>query len=167
MSANPKLRRMSRVSAVQAMYQMEVGDAPHKTVKMQFLNHRFGYADEPGMVEADEPFFEDIVDGVVGLQEEIDAEIETRLTDKWPLRRLDATLRALLRCATYEIMRRPDVPALVIINEYMSIAGDFFSGKEPGIVNGVLDKIAKSVRAAEFGLTASHAEAAPVVSSDE
>ena len=53
-------------------------------------------------------------------------------------------------------MRRPDVPALVIINEYMAISTEFFSGKEPGIVNGVLDKIAKNVRAAEFGLTAAH-----------
>ena len=81
------------------------------------------------------------------------------MTEKWPLRRLDATLRALLRSATYEIQSRPDVPALVIINEYMSIATEFFSGKEPGIVNGVLDKIAKDTRSAEFGLTPSHAEA--------
>ena len=50
-------------------------------------------------------------------------------------------------------MRRPDIPALVIISEYVSIASDFFDGKEPGMVNGILDKIAKDVRAAEFGLT--------------
>jgi len=74
--------------------------------------------------------------------------------------------RALLRSATYELQKRPDVPALVIINEYMAIATEFFSGKEPGMVNGVLDKIAKTARAAEFGLTTSHA-AAPVVSEPE
>jgi len=165
--ANPKLRRISRVSAVQALYQIEVGDAPHKTVKREFLDHRFGYDDEPGMVHADEPYFEDIVDGVIGFQKDIDAAIEVKLSDKWPLRRLDATLRALLRAASYEIIRRPDVPALVIIAEYMAIAGDFFSGKEPGIVNGVLDKIAKEVRAAEFGLTPSHAEAAPTPPANE
>ena len=108
------------------------------------------------MVHADEPFFEDIMAGVVAHQSGIDEAVENQLTDKWPLRRLDATLRALLRSATYEIMRRPDVPALVIINEYMAISTEFFSGKEPGIVNGVLDKIAKNVRAAEFGLTAAH-----------
>ena len=161
--ANPKLRRVSRVSAVQGLYQMDVSGAPHKTVVKEFLDHRFGYEDEPGMVRADEPYFEDIVNGVVTNQAKIDAAIESRLSDKWPLRRLDATLRALLRSATYEIQSRPDVPALVIINEYMAIATEFFSGKEPGIVNGVLDKIAKDARAAEFGLTASHAEA--VVSS--
>ena len=157
--ANPKLRRVSRVSAVQALYQMDVSGAPHKTVVKEFLDHRFGYEDEPGMVRADEPYFEDIMNGVVANQAKIDAAIDARLTDKWPLRRLDATLRALLRSAVYEIQSRPDVPALVIINEYMAIATEFFSGKEPGIVNGVLDKIAKETRAAEFGLTASHAEA--------
>lgn len=157
--ANPKLRRVSRVSAVQALYQMDVSGAPHITVVKEFLDHRFGHDDEPGMVRADEPFFEDIMKGAVANQSKIDEAISKRLTEKWPLRRLDATLRALLRSATYEIQSRPDVPALVIINEYMSIATEFFSGKEPGIVNGVLDKIAKDTRSAEFGLTPSHAEA--------
>jgi len=96
--------------------------------------------------------------GAVTNQSDIDAAISQHLSDKWPLRRLDATLRALLRSATYELQKRPDVPALVIINEYMSIATEFFSGKEPGMVNGVLDKIAKHTRAAEFGLTPSHVE---------
>ena len=148
------------MSAVQALYQMDVSGAPHKTVLKEFLDHRFGHEDEPEMVRADEPYFEDIVNGVVRDQAKIDEAISGRLTDKWPLRRLDATLRALLRSAVYEIQSRPDVPALVIINEYMSIATEFFSGKEPGIVNGVLDKIAKDTRAAEFGLTPSHADVA-------
>jgi len=155
--ANPKHRRVSRVSAVQALYQMDVSGTPHKTVVNEFLNHRFGHAEEPGMVRADEPYFEDIMIGVVSNQTDIDDAIIQHLSDKWPLRRLDATLRALLRSATYEIQKRPDVPALVIINEYMAIATDFFSGKEPGMVNGVLDKIAKQTRSAEFGLTPSHA----------
>jgi len=160
MSANPKLRRASRISAVQALYQMDVSGAPHKTVVKEFLDHRFGHNDELGMVKADEPYFEDIMTGAVTNQSDIDAAISQHLSlsDKWPLRRLDATLRALLRSATYELQKRPDVPALVIINEYMSIATEFFSGKEPGMVNGVLDKIAKHTRAAEFGLTPSHVE---------
>lgn len=159
--ANPKLRRVSRTSAVQALYQMDVSGTPHKTVVKEFLDHRFGFKDEPGMVHADETYFEDIVKGVVSNQSTVDDAISLRLSEKWPLRRLDATLRALLRSATYEIQWRPDVPALVVINEYMAIATDFFSGKEPGIVNGVLDKIAKDVRSAEFGLTPSHAPSAP------
>ncbi len=154
--ANPKLRRVSRVSAVQALYQMDVSGTTDAQVVKEFLDHRFGYNDEPGMVHADESYFVDIMKGCVTNQADIDEAISLHLSEKWPLRRLDATLRALLRSATYEILRRPDVPALVIINEYMAIASDFFSGKEPGMVNGVLDKIAKKARAAEFGLTASH-----------
>jgi len=75
------------------------------------------------------------------------------LPEKWPLRRLNLTLRSLLRAGVYELTWRPDVPALVIIKEYVSIAADFFDGKEPGMVNGILDKVAKKARAAEFGLT--------------
>jgi N utilization substance protein B len=151
--ANPKHRRAARVSIVQALYQMDVAQAPSKTVVREFQNHRFGYSDEPGMVQVDEPFFEDVVEGVVVSQEAIDKKISGLLPVKWPLRRLDLTLRSLLRASSYEIMRRPDIPALVIINEYVSIASDFFDGKEPGMVNGILDKLAKEVRAAEFGLT--------------
>lgn len=150
--ANPKHRRAARVSIVQALYQMDVANAPSKVVVREFQNHRFGFHDEPGMVQVDEAFFEDVVEGVVASQNAIDTKISSLLPEKWPLRRLDLTLRSLLRAAAFEVMRRPDIPALVIINEYVSIAADFFDGKEPGMVNSILDKIAKEVRAAEFGL---------------
>ena len=150
--ANPKHRRAARIAIVQALYQMDVANAPSKAVVREFQNHRFGYSDEPGMVQANEPFFEEIIDGVVVSQEAIDKKLSSLLPEKWPLRRLDLTLRSLLRAAAYEMIRRPDIPALVIINEYVSIASDFFDGKEPGMVNGILDKIGKEVRATEFGL---------------
>ena len=150
--ANPKHRRAARIAIVQALYQMDVAEASSKTVVNEFQNHRFGFQDEPDMVQVDELFFEEIVEGVVTSQEAIDKKISSLLPEKWPLRRLDLTLRSLLRSAAYEMIRRPDIPALVIINEYVSIASDFFDGKEPGMVNGILDKIGKEVRAAEFGL---------------
>ncbi|RKQ71426.1 NusB antitermination factor [Litorimonas taeanensis] len=150
--ANPKFRRAARIAIVQALYQMDVANAPFKTVVREFRNHRFGYNDESDVVQVDENFFEEVIEGVVGSQNAIDTKISTLLPEKWPLRRLDLTLRSLLRASAFEIMRRPDVPALVIINEYVSIAADFFDGKEPGMVNSILDKIAKEVRASEFGL---------------
>lgn len=150
--ANPKHRRAARVSIVQALYQMDVASTPSKTVVKEFQNHRFGYSDEPEMVKVDEIFFEEIIDGVVTSQDLIDAKISSLLPEKWPLRRLEITLRSLLRAAVFEVMRRPDIPALVIIDEYVSIAADFFDGKEPGMVNSILDKIAREVRAAEFGV---------------
>lgn len=153
--ATPKLRRQARLSGVQALYQMDLTQATTKPVIYEFLNHRFGFEDEEGMVAADEKFFEELVEGVVLHQDDIDSLLDKQLPEKWPLRRLDMTLRALLRAAIFEVTWRPDVPALVIIDEYVSIASDFFDGKEPGMVNAVLDKIAKSVRATEFGMTSS------------
>jgi len=150
--ATPKLRRQARLSAVQALYQLDVTDTKSKQVIFEFLNHRFGFEDEEGMVAADEKFFEELVEGVLQEQDVIDAKLDGQLPKKWPLRRLDMTLRATLRAGVFEITQRPDVPALVIIDEYVAIASDFFDGKEPGIVNAVLDKIARSVRAHEFGL---------------
>ncbi len=150
--ATPKLRRQARMSAVQALYQLDLTELTTKQVVFEFLNHRFGFEDEEGMVAADEKFFEAVVNGVVQFQDEIDRRLDEQLPEKWPLRRLDTTLRALLRSGVFEIIQRPDVPGLVVIDEYVAIANDFFEGKEPGMVNAVLDKIAKSVRAAEFGL---------------
>lgn len=161
MAAHPKQRRAARLSAVQAIYQMDVAGEPSKNVVREFRNHRFGHAGEPGMIEADEDFFESIISGVVDRQEEVDANIAAHLSEKWSLKRIDITLRAIMRAATFEIMGRPDVPALVIIDEYVSIASDFFEGGEPAFVNGSLDKIAKKVRAAEFGLTGSMAAITP------
>ena len=150
--ATPKLRRQARMSAVQALYQLDLTELTTKQVVFEFLNHRFGFEDEEGMVAADEKFFEALVNGVVQFQDEIDRRLDEQLPEKWPLRRLDTTLRALLRSGVFEIIQRPDVPGLVVIDEYVGIANDFFEGKEPGMVNAVLDRIAKSVRAAEFGL---------------
>lgn len=146
-------RRAARLAAVQALYQMDLGGARDQTVVREFRDHHFGHADEIGKIEADEDFFEDLVTGVVARQDDVDAAITAHLSEKWKLNRLDKTLRALMRCASFEIMARPDVPALVVIDEYVSIAADFFEGgKEPGFVNASLDKLARSTRAAEFGL---------------
>ncbi len=150
--ANPKLRRAARMAVIQALYQMESSSEPSKVVIRQFIDHRFGHEDELGMMRVDEAFFEDIALGTVEFQDNIDTKISEKLPQKWPLRRLDMTLRALLRAASFEIMRRPDIPALVIISEYVSLANQFFDGKEPAMANGILDAIAKSVRAAEFGV---------------
>ena len=154
MSKGPhaKHRRAARLGAVQALYQMDVGGTLSTSVVKEFIEHRFGLEGEEGYIAADEEFFSDIVEGVVKYQEDVDKSISDNLSVKWTLKRLDLTLRAIMRCAGYEILRRPDVPALVIIDQYVSIAADFFEGKEPGFVNGALDKMAKAVRAAEFGM---------------
>lgn len=155
MSAGPhnKLRRQSRLAAIQALYQMDVSGLTSKQVIMEFLNHRFGYEGEAGMVAADETFFEELIIGVVERQDDIDKMIAKHLSEKWTMKRLDLTLRAILRSGTYEIMQRPDVPALVVIDQYVSIAADFHEDNQTGFINRVLENMAKSVRQAEFGIT--------------
>lgn len=150
-NTHAELRRGARISAVQALYQMDVGKAQIDTVIGEFLNHRIGTAD--GAVMADEDFFEELIKGVVREQDRVDTAISEHLSAKWSLRRLDLTLRAIMRAAAFEITQRPDVPALVIIDQYVSITADFYDGKEPNFVNAALDSLAKKVRAAEFGIT--------------
>lgn len=144
-----RLRRSARLSAVQALYQMELtGQGAAKVVK-QFRDHRFGYDDEPGdYVEADEVFFEDLLTGIVARQDEVDSLVAGVLKDGWKLSRLDATVRAILRAGGYELLARDDVPAAAAINEYVDVANAFFEGAEPGFVNATLDALSKTLRPA-------------------
>ncbi|MEQ8405298.1 MAG: transcription antitermination factor NusB [Oceanicaulis sp.] len=142
-----RLRRSARLSAVQAMYQMEMSGQGAKSVVMQFRNHRFGHDQEPGeYIEADEDFFEDLLNGIVTRQDEVDGLIRGALREGWRLSRLDSTVRAILRSGGYELLARDDVPTKTVINEYIDIAHAFFEGPEPGFVNGTLDTLAKQVR---------------------
>jgi N utilization substance protein B len=145
-------RRLARLSAVQALYQMELGDQKSKLVVNQFNEHWFKNAASEDGVTADEAYFELIVLGVVAEQDAVDVAISSKLNEKWKLNRLDITLRAIMRCASYEILRCFDVPAIVIIDQYVSIASDFYDDNEPNFVNAALDKLAREYRKAEFGL---------------
>ena len=84
--------------------------------------------------------------GVVRRQREIDPLIDQQLATGWRLARIDSILRAILRAATFELMELPDVPARVVISEYIEVAHAFFEGDEPKVVNGVLDQLARKLR---------------------
>jgi len=153
MSLSPKqARTVARLAAVQALYQMEVSNAGAEAVIREFGEHRFdhGFPSETGddypLVQADEPFFADLVRGVVQHQKAVDNAIAKRLASGWRLDRLDATARAILRAGAYELGHRPDVPTEVVIDEYVELAKSFFEGPEPGFVNGALDAVAQDVR---------------------
>jgi N utilization substance protein B len=145
-------RSVARLTAVQALYQLELnrGVEPEAVVR-EFARHRFGQeidGDQYG--EADPALFSDIVRGVAAGQERLDATISAVLTEEWPLSRLDSVLRAILRAGTYELAHRSDVPPRVSISEYTAVAHAFFVGKEPGLANGVLDRLGRTLRAAEM-----------------
>jgi transcription antitermination protein NusB len=145
-------RSIARLTAVQALYQLELNrEVDAEAVVREFARHRFGHdIDGDRYGEADPALFADIVRGVAADLEQLDAAISTVLTEEWPLTRLDAVLRALLRAGAYELVHRRDIPPRVSISEYTSIAHAFFSGKEPGLANGVLDKLGRTLRAQEM-----------------
>jgi N utilization substance protein B len=152
MSPGHEERSAARLAALQALYQLEMtGNAPDEVVQ-EFIEHRFGAEGEQAL-RHDQEFFADIVHGVLRHQFEIDRSVARSLASGWTLARIDSILRALLRAATYELVARRDVPAKVVIDEYVELARDFFEGEEPGFVNAVLDRLAHRKRAAEFGET--------------
>jgi len=144
-------RSAARLAALQALYQLEItGIAPDEVID-EFIEHRFGRDLHSGMPQHDEAFFADLVHGVLKHQVEIDRSIARSLASGWTLGRIDSILRALLRSAAYELVARRDVPAKVVIDEYVELARDFFDGNEPKFVNAVLDCLARKKRASEFG----------------
>jgi N utilization substance protein B len=147
----PVARSAARLGAVQALYQMDLAGTDVGEVLAQFSARASGDAFDEGQCgPADFPFLKEIVDGVVREQRTIDPAVNRLLDKSWPLARLDATLRAILRAAAYEIMFMESVPARVAINEYLDVAHAFFDEQEPKLLNGVLNSLARQRRPEEF-----------------
>lgn len=146
--ASGRRRSVARLAAVQALYQLEADrEADPRSVVGEFIRHRFGQEIEGDrLAEADPELFTDIVCGVSRDRERLDTEISAALTEGWPLPRLDSVLRAILRAGAYELVHRRDVPPRVALSEYTAIAYAFFTGKEPGLANGVLNHLAHALR---------------------
>jgi len=145
-------RSVARLAAVQALYQIEANrEADPRSVVREFVRHRFDQEIEGDRLgEADPELFADIVCGVTDDRERLDTEISAALTEDWPLSRLDSVLRAILRAGAYELVHRPDVPPRVSLSEYTAIAYAFFTGKEPGLANGVLNHLAHTLRESDL-----------------
>jgi len=147
----PEARRAARLAAVQALYQMEISGDSADDVTAEFVNFRFGREAEVTPGEPDADFFADIVHGVPVHQQEIDEVIAKCLAADWRLSRVDSLLRAILRAGTYELIARPDVPAKVVIDEYVDLSRAFEADEASPFINAALDKLAHIKRAAEFG----------------
>jgi N utilization substance protein B len=142
-------RGAARLAAVQALYQMDVGRQSLEDTLGQFNTHMLGREVEGEQyLPADADFFRQIVSGVIKSQLDIDPTVDKALSNDWPVGRIDATLRAILRAAAFELLRRRDIPAGVVITEYVDIAKAFYEDDAPGMVHAVLDTIARQVAAA-------------------
>ena len=144
-------RSLARLGAVQALYQMDLAATSMAEIFAQFEAHRLGKTEDGDVLGgADAAFFRDIVSGVVREQRALDPDIDHHLAQGWRLTRIDSTLRAILRAGAYELIHRKDVPARVILDEYVELAKDFFDGDETRVVNGILDAVARTARAKEL-----------------
>jgi N utilization substance protein B len=149
--ANVDQRSAARLAAVQALYQMEVSEKGLKETCTEFESFWIGNEIEGAQYkDAEIAFFRDILTGVVSAQGPIDRLIDKTLATGWPLARIDSVMRAILRAGAYELKHRTDIPARVSIKEYVDVAGAFFGPEEAGMINAVLDGLARHLRAAEF-----------------
>lgn len=147
----PTARSAARLGAVQALYQMDLAGTEVGETLAQFSSRSVGENFDDGQCgEADYKLLKEIVDGTVREQALLDVTVDKILDKAWPLHRLDATVRAILRAGAYEVYFKDNVPARVIISEYVDVAGAFFGQEEPKFVNGVLSTLANNRRAAEF-----------------
>lgn len=151
-SARPANQRgAARLAAVQALYQLDIAGAMLSDVLAEFESFRLGAElDGEQYREADATYFREIVTGVVRDQRDLDPMVHGALTAGWPLQRLDATLRAILRAGAWELAARSDVPGRVVVSEYVDIARAFFDADLAGMVNAVLDGLARKLRPGEF-----------------
>ena len=144
-------REAARLMAVQALYQMDVAKAPLEKVIEEFNTYRLAFPveTEDGNVtfpDADRNHFESLLRGVIDEQRQIDKAINDLLREGWVLKRLDITVRAIMRAGTFELMFCKDIPAKVCISEYTSMANAYFNAPEAGMANAIFEKIANASR---------------------
>jgi transcription antitermination protein NusB len=146
----PARRSAARLAAVQALYTLEVSGGGVDAVLADFLGRAWPPADsaeEGGQgAEPDAGYLQTLVAGVTEHRDVLDAAIDDTLSHGWTFARLEILLQAILRTGAYELFALPDVPAKVVINEHLEIAHAFFAGKEPSLVNAVLDRLAVRFR---------------------
>lgn len=155
-AARPRPRTAARVAAVQALFQSEQRQSSPETVIDEFVRHRLGQLPGSGGFEeghapdADARLFARIVRAVGADQRRIDQLIAESLPPEWPIERLDPVLRAVMRAGVAELAMADGPPSRVVINEYLDVAHGFFAGEEPRMANGVLDRLARQLRAQDF-----------------
>lgn len=151
LSKSRQAKAAARLYAVQALFQMESSGQTVEAVGREFEDHRFGAVYEgEEMAEGDLDLFSELLDNAVNLQARIDQLTDRALVAKWPIARIDPTLRALFRAAGAELSEG-QTPPRVVISEFVDVAKAFFpDGREPKFVNAVLDHMAREVKPEAF-----------------
>ena len=159
MPSQKELRSATRLALVQALYQIEISGHSSGQVVAQFLSYQKGAVgvDEQTR-EIDHQLFSQMLNKVQNDIETLDELVANVLTKDWSMDRLGATMRALMRASCYELTNRMDVPARVVIKEYVDMARSFHDVEETGFVNAALDRLARSLRRVEMASVKSPVE---------
>lgn len=146
-SAGHRARTAARVTAVQALYEIEVGDSDSEAILANFVTQRWPWSGlNAALPPPDVDYLSRLVRGVEAERPELERAIAETLAARLDQAHLEILLRCILLAGTYELRALAETPTKVILNEYINIARAFFSGKEPGLVNGVLDALARRYR---------------------
>lgn len=146
-----RAKSAARLYAVQALFQMEAAGQTLDAVRREFETHRFGEEiDGEPLAEGDLGLFRKTLEDAVAWQARVDQMTDRALVARWPIDRIDPTLRALFRAAGAELVEG-EAPPKVVISEYVEVARAFFpEGREPKFVNAVLDHMAREARPEAF-----------------
>ncbi|MEM6603177.1 MAG: transcription antitermination factor NusB [Pseudomonadota bacterium] len=145
----PKIgfRTAGRLTAVQGLYLME--NTGYKTQEVITDLHEMidnGIVQNVEKAHCDFVLMEDIIKGVVKNQATIDPAIVAVLPEKWTIKRLDRVMCAILRAGLYELLYHKEVPAKIVMNEYINMASAFGLNQDNDMISGILNKIARTHR---------------------
>ena len=138
--SNPRERHRARRAAVQALYQWQITNQDTEEIDAQFRAERL-------LNRCDVAYFHELLNSIPPQLAKLNRHLEPCL-DR-PLKQLDPVERAILQIGTFELLNRDDVPSRVVINEAVELAKTFGAEDSHKYVNGILDRIARSVRPAE------------------
>ena len=133
----PAARRRARECAVQALYSWQISKNDIADVEYQFLS-------EQDVKDVDISYFRELLSGVATNAEYLDGLMAPVLSRQ--LEEVGQVERAVLRISLFELSKREDVPYKVAINEGIELAKTFGAEDSHKFVNGVLDKVAPTIR---------------------
>jgi len=137
-------RRRAREVAFRVAYQSDIAGDPVADA------WRLRRESEERLTRDQLELVEELVGGLASRAGDVDAELSASLDPRWPLARLAATDRAVMRVAVAELLVRPGSPARVVLDEAIELARTYGSEESGAFVNGVLDRAARRLRPAEF-----------------